>query len=144
MLDVSPTWIKLDVPFVGTVDRRRTSLFGSLSNDFVLSERNGLTAGLDLSYITGSMQGICDISDVANLSARMKWVSRDKKWSVTVRGNDLLEKGSPRVRANQGVQQFDFVPSRHGRNFSLDIRYTFGNYKSVKSPSQLDTSRFGM
>lgn len=144
VLDVSPTWIKLDVPFVGTVDRRRTSLFGSLSNDFVLSQRNGLTAGLDFSYITGGMQGLYDFSDIVNLSARMKWVSRDKKWSVTLRGNDLLEKGTPKIKANQGVQQFEFVPSRYGRNFSLDIRYTFGNYKSVKSPSQLDTSRFGM
>ena len=61
-----------------------------------------------------------------------------------MRGNDLLEKGTPKIKANHGVQQFEFVPSRYGRNFSLDIRYTFGNYKSVKSPSQLDTSRFGM
>lgn len=135
---------KIDIPYAEPLERNRFMLFTSLTNDFVISEKYNFSAGADFRYITGGMQGIYIFSDIIGLDLSAKWVSQDKKWSVTLNGNDLLNRATPRIRVDYSIHQFDFVPNTFGRSVSLDLRYTFGSFKSEKKPTQLNTDRFGM
>ena len=68
------------------------------------------------------------------------------RWSLTLRGDDLLNAGVPRVRVNYGIHQVDFQPSRYNTRFSVYLSYTFGSFDKVqtKEPTQLSTDRFGI
>lgn len=136
--------VKMDIPYEEALERHRFMFFASLTNDFVISEKHNLTAGLDASYITGGMQGLYTFDDIIGLDVRMKWMSQDKKWSVTLNGDDLLNRATPRIKVDYGIHKFEFVPATFGRSVSLDLRYTFGSFKSEKTPGQLNTDRFGM
>ncbi len=136
--------VRTEVPYAETLERHKPMLYAGLDNEFTLSERYHLTAGADLGYVTGGIQGYYSFSDMVMLNLRAKWVSSDKKWSVTLRGDDLLNKATPKIRVDYGIHRFDFSPSSFNRRVSLDIRYTFGSFKSEKKPAQLKTDRFGM
>lgn len=136
--------LQMDVPFAEKLRRDNVMLFVSMTNDFRLSQVRNISVGLSGTYIHGGMQGYYDFADMFNLSASAKWTSRDQKWSVTLQANDLLNSAMPKVKANYGIHKFDFKPRNFNRSVSLDIRYTFGGFKTAKKPAQLNTDRFGI
>lgn len=138
--------VKLDIPYEPTYQCTKPQYYVALSNEFRLSQKHNITIGLDGSYLHGAIQGYYSLGDIYNLACRAKWTSQDKKWSLTLRGDDLLNAGVPRVRVNYGIHQVDFRPSRYNTRFSVHLSYTFGSFDKVqtKEPTQLSTDRFGI
>ncbi|MDN4753080.1 outer membrane beta-barrel protein [Porphyromonadaceae bacterium W3.11] len=136
--------LQMDVPFAEKLRRNKIMLFASMTNDFRLSQKHNISLGLNGTYIKGGMQGYYDFADMFNLSASAKWTSQNQKWSVTLQANDLLNSAIPKVKADYGIHKFNFEPMNFNRSISLDIRYTFGGFKTIKKPTQLNTERFGM
>lgn len=134
--------VKMDVPFEDLYEKTKPMLFASLNNDFTLGK--GISLGLDGSVVHGGTQGYYGFSDMWTLTARAKWTSADKKWTVTLRGYDLLNSAIPKIKADYGVHRFDFQPFSMNRSVRLDLRYTFGGFKTEKKPTQLKTDRFGI
>lgn len=136
--------IRMDVPFEEKLKRHKVMFFASMTNDFRLSQSHNITVGLNGTFIHGGMQGYYDFGDMLNLSASAKWTSQDRKWSIALQANDLLNKATPKIKANYGIHKFSFEPMKFNRSVSLDIRYTFGGFKTAKKPTQLNTDRFGI
>ncbi len=138
--------VKLDIPYELTYQCTKPQYYVALSNEFRLSQKHNITIGLDGSYLHGAIQGYYSLGDMCVLACRAKWTSQDKKWSLTLRGDDLLNAGVPRVRVNYGIHQVDFQPSRYNTRFSVHLSYTFGSFDKVetKEPTQLSTDRFGI
>ena len=138
--------VKLEIPYEPTYQCTKPMYYVALSNEFRLSQKHNITIGLDGSYLHGAIQGYYSLGDIYNIACRAKWTSQDKKWSLTLRGDDLLNAGVPRVRVNYGIHQVDFRPSRYNTRFSVHLSYTFGSFDKVqtKEPTQLSTDRFGI
>ena len=138
--------VKLEIPYEPTYQCTKPQYYVALSNEFRLSQKHNVTIGLDGGYLHGAIQGYYSLGDIYNLACRAKWTSQDKKWSLTLRGDDLLNAGVPRVRVNYGIHQVDFRPSRYNTRFSVHLSYTFGSFDKVetKEPTQLSTDRFGI
>ena len=138
--------VKLEIPYEPTYQCTKPMYYVALSNEFRISQKHNITIGLDGSYLHGAIQGYYSLGDMCVLACRAKWTSQDKKWSLTLRGDDLLNAGVPRVRVNYGIHQVDFQPSRYNTRFSLHLSYTFGSFDKVetKEPTQLSTDRFGI
>lgn len=136
--------LQMEVPFADKLRKNKPMLFASMTNDFRLSQKHNITIGLNVTYTHGGMQGYYDFADMFNLSASGKWTSQNQKWSVTMQVNDLLNSAMPKVKADYGIHKFNFEPMNFNRSLSLDIRYTFGGFKTAKKPTQLNKDRFGM
>lgn len=136
--------LKMDVPFEPKLRRDKFMFFGMMTNDFTLGQKDNVTLGLDLNYVHGGMQGFYDFGDMWNLTGRAKWTSQDKKWSVTLNATDILNMAIPKIKADYGIHKFDFQPFKYNTTVSLDVRYTFGGFKTTRKPNQLNTDRFGM
>lgn len=120
-------------------DRHKILSYFDLKNELKLWERTSMD--ISLSYVTGGIQGYYDISDIVNLSTGIKWLSKDGKLSVSLRGNDLFNKQIPTIVAKHQNQSFKFHPPRDSRSLLLQVKYSFGKVNKAK-PTQLETSRF--
>lgn len=135
---------RIAVNNVGVSKYTTHTLFTTMTNDFRLSQKQNIVVGLNATFIHGGMQGFYDFGDMFNLSASAKWTSQSQKWSIALQAKDLLNRAIPRVKANYGIHKFNFEPMNFNRSISLDVRYTFGGFKTTKKPTPLITDRFGM
>lgn len=120
-------------------NRHKVLFYSDIKNELKLWK--GTSFDLSLSYITGGIQGYYDMSDMLNLSTGVKWVSKDGKWTIALRGSDLLNRQIPTISARCQSQSFEFEPPKDSRSLLLQVRYSFGKV-SKTSASQLETSRF--
>lgn len=120
-------------------NKNRVLLYLNLKNDLQISSR--IFADFSFSYITGGIQGYYDISDIVDVNVGLKWQSKNKKWTIALRGNDLLNKQVPIIGVRHQNQVFRFIPPRDCRSMLFEVKYSFGELKK-QTPSQLETSRF--
>lgn len=120
-------------------DRNKLFLLAQLENDLKITDRAALN--LTCAYVTGAHQGYYDLGNMITLNAGAKWSSKNGHWTLSVRGNDLLNRGTPVVKADYAGQRFMFQPTRDRRSVLMSVKYSFGTY-SKKEVAQLETSRF--
>lgn len=120
-------------------DRNKLFLLAQLENDLKITDRAALN--LSCTYVTGAHQGYYDLGNMITLNAGAKWSSKNGHWTLSVRGNDLLNRGMPVIKADYAGQHFRFEPTRDQRSVLMSVKYSFGTY-SKKGVAQLETSRF--
>lgn len=120
-------------------DRNKMSLILRTNNSLSLSK--SLSMEVSYAFVSGGIQGYYDLGQMNMLDVGMKWQSADKKWTIAVRGEDLLNRKVPEINASTSGQYFYFNPPRDLRRMLLEVKYSFGSFKR-RSPAELDTSRF--
>lgn len=128
----------VDIPF----DRQK--LFGQLMlfNTFTLSRKENISLEVNGRYNAPSIQGIYDVDANYNLSAGLIWNPKTNKWSVILRGEDLLNGLRGKTHIDYPGQKSNMTVYSDTRSVSLTLKYTFGK-TSRKTKKEVDASRFG-
>lgn len=128
----------VDIPF----DRQK--LFGQLMlfNTFTLSRKENISLEVNGRYNAPSIQGIYDVDANYNLSAGLIWNPKPNKWSVILRGEDLLNGLRGKTHIDYPGQKSNMTIYSDTRSVSLTLKYTFGK-TSRKTKKEVDASRFG-
>ncbi|NDV59764.1 outer membrane beta-barrel family protein [Bacteroides sp. 519] len=126
-----------DIPF----NRNHTSFMVSMNNSITLSTQPNLLLNISGYYQNGSIQGIYDLSRSGALNASLRWKSDNQKFTVTLKGNDLLgtEQVNPKIKFKGQHVSNRF--SNTTRGVEVSFSYQFGNHKE-KQREEVDTSRF--
>ena len=115
----------------------------SLKNTFNLSAEPNLKLTVDGFYMTpGMIQGPYDMSRIWNVSAGLKWTSRNDRASLVLKANDIFRSGTPELTVNEGTQWNRMHLLNDDRCLSLSFIWKFNGYKA-KQHERIDTSRFG-
>ena len=123
------------------IDRARLS--GILGGMAVVkfSQRHNIQLILNPFFQTKSIQGLYDINPLLRLNATIRYTSKNGKWSLVVKGENILNAhmSTSSTIANQDYTMRVWMPYT---NYSLTAIYRIGNFKE-KQKKQVDTSRMG-
>ena len=116
---------------------------GMLQNNITLSTRPDIRMELTGLYLSPSIQGSYDLSNVWAVHAGVRWNFANKKASIQLKANDLFNsmEGDVNVALRNKGQYMDMHVNSYSRNITLSFTYKFGGYKE-KQHKQVDTSRF--
>ena len=121
----------------------RTRLSGILSGMAAsrLSQRHNIQLILNPFFQTKSIQGLYDINPFLRLNATIRYTSKNGKWSLVVKGENILNAhmSTSSTIANQDYTMRVWMPYT---NYSLTAIYRIGNFKE-KQKKEVDTSRMG-
>ena len=121
----------------------RTRLSGILGGMAVVkfSQRHNIQLILNPFFQTKAIQGLYDIDPFLRLNATLRYTSKNGKWSLVGKGENLLNAyiSTSSTIANQDYSMRVWMPYT---NYSLTAVYRIGNFKE-KQKKQVDTSRMG-
>ena len=121
----------------------RTCLSGILSGMAVarLSQKHNIQLILNPFFQTKAIQGVYDIDPFLRLNASLRYTTKDGKWSLTAKGENILNShmSTSSTVANQDYAMRVWMPYA---NYSLTAVYRIGNFKE-KQKKEVDTSRMG-
>lgn len=121
--------------------REKATIYASLKNTIKFSENFPVSISLDASYISPSLQGIADMSELWRIDAGVKWTFARDKAALTLQASDIFNTWSPVMRINRYGQNFQMKVNDMTRNLRLAFTYRFNGFKPKQS--EIDTSRFG-
>lgn len=124
------------------LDRQKLNAYLYLDNSIMLLKRPKLSLDLSSYYVSPSIQTNYDLSSLWVVNAGLQCVLLDDRLTLSLKGNDLLERGAPRPTAELGGNRLVMHVDKHLRSVMLSLSYRFGQYKQRKH-KQVDTSRFG-
>ncbi len=124
------------------VDKKKWVGYVGLNNALKISSKPNISMELNAFYLSPSIQGVYDIGSVAVLDAGIKWTSGNGKAEFIVKGSDLFNSGTPKVKLNYGIQHLTMKTVPDNRSVGFSFRYKFGDYKQNKY-KEVDASRFG-
>jgi len=121
----------------------RTCLAGIFSGMAVVkfSQRHNIQLILNPFFQTKAIQGLYDIDPFLRLNATLRYTSKDGKWSLVAKGENILNAhiSTRSTIAHQNYAMRVWMPYT---NYSLTAVYRIGNFKE-KQKKQVDTSRMG-
>ena len=121
----------------------RTRLSGIIGGMAVakLSQKHNIQFILNPFFQTKAIQGVYDIDPLLRLNATLRYTSKDGKWSLVVKGENILNAhiNTRSTIANQDYAMRVWMPYT---NYSLTAIYRIGNFKEKKK-KEVDTSRMG-
>ena len=121
----------------------RTRLSGIIGGMAVakLSQKHNIQFILNPFFQTKAIQGVYDIDPLLRLNATLRYTSKDGKWSLVVKGENILNAhiNTRSTIANQDYAMCVWMPYT---NYSLTAIYRIGNFKEKKK-KEVDTSRMG-
>ena len=121
----------------------RTRLSGIIGGMAVakLSQKHNIQFILNPFFQTKAIQGVYDIDPLLHLNATLRYTSKDGKWSLVVKGENILNAhiNTRSTIANQDYAMCVWMPYT---NYSLTAIYRIGNFKEKKK-KEVDTSRMG-
>ena len=121
----------------------RTRLSGILGGMAVVkfSQRHNIQFILNPFFQTKAIQGVYDIDPFLQLNATLRYTSKDGKWSLVAKGENIL---NSRISTRSTIANQDYAMRvwRPYTNYSLTAVYRIGNFKE-KQKKQVDTSRMG-
>ena len=123
-------------------DNSKWIFYGGLSNSFKFSKNSPVSLSLDFSYISPSLQGIADMSDIWKVDAGVKWQFGNKRCcELDLKADDIFNKWSPTMTINHGGQDYRMKVRDMSRNLKLTFIWRFNSFKA--KDTNIDTSRFG-
>lgn len=124
------------------VSRDNWILFTMVSNNIRLSKKPAISLDIDARYLTPSIQTTYNLESILVLNAGLRCSFMNNNLVITAKGDDLLNKGMPRVSSAIEGQNFSFYNGKYKRTFRINVSYKFGAYKK-RSHKAIDTSRLG-
>ena len=123
-------------------DNCKWVFYGSLSNSFKFSQNCPLSLSIDFSYISPSLQGIADLTDIWKVDAGIKWLFGKKRCcELDLKADDIFNKWSPTMTINHAGQDYRMQVRDMTRNLKLTFIWRFNGFKP--KDTDIDTSRFG-
>ena len=106
-----------------------------------LSQKHNIQFILNPFFQTKAIQGVYDIDPLLRLNATLRYTSKDGKWSLVAKGENILNAhiNTRSTIANQDYTMRVWMPYT---NYSLTAIYRIGNFKEKKK-KEVDTSRMG-
>ncbi|MDR2920129.1 MAG: TonB-dependent receptor family protein [Tannerella sp.] len=123
-------------------NRNKWQFFSRMDNTFIISSDPDVKVEIAGMYISPSLQGIYDLSEMWQMDAGIKWTSINKKAELRLKGTDLFNTFIPDLKVHYDTQNLDVLAVKDNRSVMLSFSYKFGDYKKKTSKS-VDTSRFG-
>lgn len=117
------------------------SFTAQIDNSFNISSNPSIKAELSAFYLSGAMQGIYTIRHYSNVTAGVKWQSRDRRMEVGTQLQDIFNTSSVTMKTNYENQNLRMVDYADTPFFRFTFSYRFGNY-SKKERQEIDKSRF--
>lgn len=124
------------------VSRDNWRLFTMVSNNIRISKKPAISLDIDARYLTPSIQTTYNLESILVLNAGLRCSFMNNNLVITAKGDDLLNKGMPRVSSAIEGQNFSFYNGKYKRTFRINVSYKFGAYKK-RSHKTIDTSRLG-
>lgn len=123
-------------------DNSKWVFYGSLSNSFKFSRNCPVSLSVDFSYISPSLQGIADLSDIWKIDAGIKWHFGKKGCcELDLKADDVFNKWSPVMTINHAGQDYRMKVHDMTRNLKLTFIWRFNGFKP--KDTDVDISRFG-
>lgn len=110
------------------------------NSNFVLSTKPNLSLNINAAYMSPKLYANYTLGSIYRIDTSLEIKLLNNRLKLSVYGNDLLNKATPKISYNAGKQNFSFFAGKYSRSFGIDIAYTFGNYKKLIINS-IDTSR---
>lgn len=123
-------------------DNRRWSFYGSLDNTIRFSSSCPFTVSVDLSYVTGQIQGLGTFNSLWKVDAGAKWKFGKKRCcELNLKCKDIFNIRNPKLTINTGGQDYRMIVHDMMRSISLNFVWRFNGFKP--KDTDIDTSRFG-
>lgn len=123
-------------------DNSKWIFYGSLNNTFKFSQNSPVSVSLDFSYISPSLQGIADLSDIWKVDVGIKWQFGKKRCcELDLKADDIFNKWSPTMTINHAGQDYRMKVRDMSHSLKLTFIWRFNGFKP--KDTSIDTSRFG-
>ena len=117
-----------------------TGIIGGMAV-FKFSQKHNIQFILNPFFQTKAIQGVYDIDPLLRLNATLRYTSKDGKWSLVAKGENILNAhiDTRSTIVNQDYAMRVWMPYT---NYSLTAIYRIGNFNEKKKKG-VDTSRMG-
>lgn len=123
-------------------DNHKLSLYAALRNTFKPTKDSPISLSLDLSYISGSIQGNGDFSEMWKADIGAKWQFGKKRCcEMVMMYDDIFNSWKPSLHILSKTQDYRMKVYDSARKFNLSFVWKFNGFKPKKT--DIDTSRFG-
>jgi len=123
-------------------DNHKWIFYGSLSNSIKFTQNCPVSLSVDFTYISPSLQGIADISQIWKVDAGVKWQFGKKRCcELNLKFDDIFNTWSPTLTINHAGQDYSKKVYDMTRNLKLTLIWRFNGFKP--KDTSIDTSRFG-
>lgn len=123
-------------------DSSRWVFYGSLTNSFKFSHDCPVSLTVDFSYISPSLQGIADLSDIWKVDAGIKWQFGKKRCcELDLKADDIFNRWSPVMTIKHAGQDYRMKVRDMSRNLKMTFIWRFNGFKP--KDADINTSRFG-
>lgn len=123
-------------------DSSRWVFYGSLTNSFKFSQDCPVSLSVDFSYISPSLQGIADLSDIWKVDAGIKWQFGKKRCcEMDLKADDIFNIWSPVMTIKHAGQDYRMKVRDMSRNLKMTFIWRFNGFKP--KDADINTSRFG-
>ncbi|MBD5275120.1 MAG: outer membrane beta-barrel protein [Bacteroides sp.] len=123
-------------------DNGKWSFYGSLNNTIRFSATCPVSVSLDVSYVTGQIQGPGDFNSLWKFDAGAKWrFGKNRCCEVDLKCNDIFNTWNPKLTIKTAGQDYRMIAHDMARSLSLSFVWRFNGFKP--KDTDIDTSRFG-
>ena len=123
-------------------DNNKWVFFASLNNTFKFCKNCPVSFSMDFAYISPSLQGIADLSNIWKIDAGVKWLfGRKRCCELDLKADDIFNCWSPTMTINHTGQDYRMQVFDMTRNLKLTFIWRFNGFKP--KDNTIDTSRFG-
>ncbi|MDE7347748.1 MAG: outer membrane beta-barrel protein [Muribaculaceae bacterium] len=123
-------------------DNRRWSFYGSLDNTVRFSSTCPITVSVDLSYVTGQIQGPGKFNSLWKVDAGAKWkFGKNRCCELDLKCKDIFNIRNPRLTINTAGQDYRMIVHDMMHSLNLSFVWRFNGFKP--KDTDIDTSRFG-
>ena len=123
-------------------DNSRWIFYGSLNNSFKFSQNCPVSFTVDFSYISPSLQGIANLSDIWKVDAGIKWQFGKKRCcELDLKADDIFNRWSPVMTIKHAGQDYRMKVRDMSRNLKMTFIWRFNGFKP--KDTDINTSRFG-
>lgn len=124
-------------------DNGRWSVYGAMNNTLKLSERWPLSLSVDLSYVSGQIQGPGRFNDFWRVDAGVKWqFGRGRCCELDVKCDDLFNTWNPKLTIRASGQDYRMNLKDMSRQLKITLVWRFNGFKPKDTDT--DTSRLGI
>ena len=123
-------------------DNKRWSFYGSLDNTVRFSPTCPITVSVDLSYVTGQIQGPGKFNSLWKIDAGAKWkFGKSRCCELDLKCKDIFNIRNPRLTINTAGQDYRMIVHDMMHSLNLSFVWRFNGFKP--KDTDIDTSRFG-
>lgn len=123
-------------------DNRRWSFYASLNNTIRFSSACPVTASVDVSYISGQIQGPGKFNSFWKTDVGAKWkFGKNRCCELNLKCNDIFNTWNPILTINTAGQDYKLKVHDMVRTLNLSFVWRFNGFKP--KDTDIDTSRFG-